>query len=51
MIRESMFWDCTNLPGLKSQEAKITIIDDVSGIIKPGRCKLFYASAMDNFAS
>ncbi|KAL7205491.1 hypothetical protein ACSBR2_018430 [Camellia fascicularis] len=32
------FQDCAKLPGLKSQEAKITIIDDVSGIIKPGRC-------------
>ncbi|KAF5960754.1 hypothetical protein HYC85_001963 [Camellia sinensis] len=31
------FQDCAKLPGLKSQEAKITIIDDVSGIIKPGR--------------
>ncbi|KAE9446163.1 hypothetical protein C3L33_21939, partial [Rhododendron williamsianum] len=28
------------LPGLKSQEAKITIIDDVNGIIKPGRMTL-----------
>ncbi|KAL7235449.1 hypothetical protein ACSBR1_018864 [Camellia fascicularis] len=35
------FQDCAKLPGLKSQEAKITIIDDVSGIIKPGRTTLF----------
>ncbi|KAH7835973.1 hypothetical protein Vadar_031613 [Vaccinium darrowii] len=28
--------DCTKLLGLKPQEAKITIIDDVNGIIKPG---------------
>ncbi|KAF5951430.1 hypothetical protein HYC85_009374 [Camellia sinensis] len=34
------FQDCAKLPGLKSQEAKITIIDDVSGIIKPGRTTL-----------
>ncbi|KAF5960759.1 hypothetical protein HYC85_001968 [Camellia sinensis] len=32
--------DCAKLPGLKSQEAKITIIDDVSGIIKPGRIRI-----------
>ncbi|KAI7979746.1 Pleiotropic drug resistance protein 3 [Camellia lanceoleosa] len=37
MVRESMFWDLVKLPGMKSQEARITIVDDVSGIIKPGR--------------
>ncbi|CAL5378384.1 unnamed protein product [Camellia sinensis] len=37
---KSILFDCAKLPGLKSQEAKITIIDDVSGIIKPGRTTL-----------
>ncbi|KAI8531791.1 hypothetical protein RHMOL_Rhmol11G0163000 [Rhododendron molle] len=32
--------DCTMLIGLKSQEAKINIIDDLNGIIKPGRMTL-----------
>ncbi|KAI8531792.1 hypothetical protein RHMOL_Rhmol11G0163100 [Rhododendron molle] len=32
--------DCTKLIGLKSQEAKINIIDDFNGIIKPGRMTL-----------
>ncbi|KAG5525545.1 hypothetical protein RHGRI_031998 [Rhododendron griersonianum] len=32
--------DCTMLIGLKSQEAKINIIDDFNGIIKPGRMTL-----------
>ncbi|KAH7833029.1 hypothetical protein Vadar_002487 [Vaccinium darrowii] len=31
---------CAKLPGLTSQEAKITIINDVNGIIKPGRMTL-----------
>ncbi|KAI8028259.1 Pleiotropic drug resistance protein 3 [Camellia lanceoleosa] len=35
-----ILFDCAKLPGLKSQEAKITIIDDVNGIIKPGRTTL-----------
>ncbi|KAF5960762.1 hypothetical protein HYC85_001971 [Camellia sinensis] len=29
--------DLVKLPGMKSQEARITIVDDISGIIKPGR--------------
>ncbi|KAF7127841.1 hypothetical protein RHSIM_Rhsim11G0101100 [Rhododendron simsii] len=37
---KSIVLDCCLLPGLKSQEAKITIIDDVNGIIKPGRMTL-----------
>ncbi|KAH7835114.1 hypothetical protein Vadar_023002 [Vaccinium darrowii] len=37
---KSIVSDCTKLPGLKSQEAKITVIDDVNGIIKPGRMTL-----------
>ncbi|XP_059652225.1 pleiotropic drug resistance protein 3-like [Cornus florida] len=37
---KSMLFDFAKLPGLKSQEAKITIINDVSGIIKPGRMTL-----------
>ncbi|KAF7126903.1 hypothetical protein RHSIM_Rhsim11G0102000 [Rhododendron simsii] len=32
--------DCTKLLGLKSQEAKINIIDDFNGIIKPRRMTL-----------
>ncbi|CAL5380298.1 unnamed protein product [Camellia sinensis] len=40
LSRAFFFNDCAKLPGLKSQEAKITIIDDVSGIIKPGRTTL-----------
>ncbi|XP_057493789.1 pleiotropic drug resistance protein 3-like [Actinidia eriantha] len=36
---KSILFDCPKLPGLKSQEAKITIID-VNGIIKPGRITL-----------
>ncbi|XP_059652208.1 pleiotropic drug resistance protein 3-like [Cornus florida] len=35
-----MFFDFVKLPGLKSQEAKISIINDVSGIIKTGRMTL-----------
>ncbi|KAE9446712.1 hypothetical protein C3L33_21399, partial [Rhododendron williamsianum] len=34
---KSTVLECAKLPGLKTPEAKITIIDDVSGIIKPGR--------------
>ncbi|KAF7127114.1 hypothetical protein RHSIM_Rhsim11G0100700 [Rhododendron simsii] len=37
---KSIVSDCAKLPGLKSQEAKVTIIDDISGIIKPGRVTL-----------
>ncbi|KAG5525527.1 hypothetical protein RHGRI_031987 [Rhododendron griersonianum] len=37
---KSIVFNCAKLPGLKSQEAKITIIDDVNGIIKPGRMTL-----------
>ncbi|KAH7833592.1 hypothetical protein Vadar_007950 [Vaccinium darrowii] len=37
---KSIAYDCAKLPGLKSQEANITIIDDVNGIIKPGRMTL-----------
>ncbi|KAH7834972.1 hypothetical protein Vadar_021552 [Vaccinium darrowii] len=37
---KSFVSDCTKLLGLKSQEAKINIIDDFSGIIKPGRITL-----------
>ncbi|KAI8531760.1 hypothetical protein RHMOL_Rhmol11G0160500 [Rhododendron molle] len=37
---KSFVFDCAKLPGLKSQDAKITIIDDVNGIIKPGRMTL-----------
>ncbi|KAE9446665.1 hypothetical protein C3L33_21407, partial [Rhododendron williamsianum] len=37
---KSIVFDCAKLPGLKSHEAKITIIDDVNGIIKPGRMTL-----------
>ncbi|KAI7979754.1 Pleiotropic drug resistance protein 3 [Camellia lanceoleosa] len=34
---KSILFDLVKLPGMKSQEARITIVDDVSGIIKPGR--------------
>ncbi|KAI8531763.1 hypothetical protein RHMOL_Rhmol11G0160900 [Rhododendron molle] len=37
---KSIVLDCFLLPGLKSREAKITIIDDVNGIIKPRRMTL-----------
>ncbi|KAM7481855.1 hypothetical protein LguiB_006438 [Lonicera macranthoides] len=37
---KSMIFDVAKLPGLKSKEAKISIINDVSGIIKPGRITL-----------
>ncbi|XAR52749.1 Xenobiotic-transporting ATPase [Bertholletia excelsa] len=37
---KSMVSNCTKLPGSSSQEAKITIISDVSGVIKPGRMTL-----------
>ncbi|KAK1374085.1 hypothetical protein POM88_030278 [Heracleum sosnowskyi] len=32
--------DCSKIAGMKPKEAKISIIDDVSGIIKPGRITL-----------
>ncbi|KAF7127970.1 hypothetical protein RHSIM_Rhsim11G0162500 [Rhododendron simsii] len=34
---KSTVLECAKLPGLKTPEAKITIIGDVNGIIKPGR--------------
>ncbi|XP_059648379.1 pleiotropic drug resistance protein 3-like [Cornus florida] len=37
---KSMISDFSKLPGLNSQKAKIRIIHDVSGIIKPGRMTL-----------
>ncbi|KAE9446509.1 hypothetical protein C3L33_21582, partial [Rhododendron williamsianum] len=37
---KSIVHDCAKLPGLKLQEAKITIINDLSGIVKPGRMTL-----------
>ncbi|XP_058188887.1 pleiotropic drug resistance protein 3-like isoform X3 [Rhododendron vialii] len=37
---KSIICDCAKLPGLKLQEAKITIINDLSGIVKPGRMTL-----------
>ncbi|XP_059437806.1 pleiotropic drug resistance protein 3-like [Corylus avellana] len=37
---KSMLSDCAKLPGSKSRQAKINIINDVSGIIKPGRVTL-----------
>ncbi|KAI8531756.1 hypothetical protein RHMOL_Rhmol11G0160400 [Rhododendron molle] len=37
---KSIVSDCAKLPGLKSPEAKISIIDDINGIIKPGRVTL-----------
>ncbi|XP_057469929.1 pleiotropic drug resistance protein 3-like isoform X1 [Actinidia eriantha] len=37
---KSYLFDCAKLPGLKSQEAKITIIHGVNCIIKPGRMTL-----------
>ncbi|XP_058191658.1 pleiotropic drug resistance protein 3-like isoform X3 [Rhododendron vialii] len=37
---KSIVFNCAKLPGLKSREAKITIIDEVNGIIKPGRMTL-----------
>ncbi|KAF7126875.1 hypothetical protein RHSIM_Rhsim11G0074600 [Rhododendron simsii] len=37
---KSIVRDCAKLPGLKLQEAKITIINDLSGIVKPGRMTL-----------
>ncbi|KAK2966796.1 hypothetical protein RJ640_008799 [Escallonia rubra] len=37
---QSMLYDMAKIPGLKSKEAKISIINDVSGIIKPGRMTL-----------
>ncbi|KAK2973178.1 hypothetical protein RJ640_009808 [Escallonia rubra] len=37
---QSLIFGMAKLPGLKSKEAKISIINDVSGIIKPGRMTL-----------
>ncbi|KAJ9557166.1 hypothetical protein OSB04_011780 [Centaurea solstitialis] len=37
---QSMLSDIVVLPGLKSKRAKLTIINDVSGVIKPGRMTL-----------
>ncbi|CAK9136216.1 unnamed protein product [Ilex paraguariensis] len=37
---KSMFFDCAKLPGLKPQETKISILNDASGIVKPGRMTL-----------
>ncbi|KAI7981818.1 Pleiotropic drug resistance protein 3 [Camellia lanceoleosa] len=37
---KSILFDLVKLPGMKSQEARITIVDDISGIIKPGRMTL-----------
>ncbi|KAJ9557262.1 hypothetical protein OSB04_011876 [Centaurea solstitialis] len=37
---QSMLFDVIMIPGLKSKRAKITIINDVSGVIKPGRMTL-----------
>ncbi|KAK3017007.1 hypothetical protein RJ639_006573 [Escallonia herrerae] len=37
---QSILYDMAKIPGLKSKEAKINIINDVSGIIKPGRMTL-----------
>ncbi|KAJ9557167.1 hypothetical protein OSB04_011781 [Centaurea solstitialis] len=37
---QSMLSDIVVLPSLKSKRAKITIINDVSGVIKPGRMTL-----------
>ncbi|KAF7127488.1 hypothetical protein RHSIM_Rhsim11G0074700 [Rhododendron simsii] len=37
---KSIVFDCAKLAGLKLQEAKITIINDLSGILKPGRMTL-----------
>ncbi|KAE9446717.1 hypothetical protein C3L33_21385, partial [Rhododendron williamsianum] len=37
---KSIVSDCAKLPGLKTPEAKISIIDDINGIIKPGRVTL-----------
>ncbi|KAK1374084.1 ABC transporter domain-containing protein [Heracleum sosnowskyi] len=37
---QSMISDIAKLPGLKPKAAKINIIDDISGIIKPGRITL-----------
>ncbi|KAG5525539.1 hypothetical protein RHGRI_031994 [Rhododendron griersonianum] len=37
---KSFLLDCTKVLGLKPQKAKINIIDDFSGIIKPGRMTL-----------
>ncbi|KAI3770699.1 hypothetical protein L6452_01840 [Arctium lappa] len=37
---QSMLSDIVMFPGLKSKRAKITIINDVSGVIKPGRMTL-----------
>ncbi|KAK3005005.1 hypothetical protein RJ639_016122 [Escallonia herrerae] len=37
---QSLIFGMAKLPGLKSKEANISIINDVSGIIKPGRMTL-----------
>ncbi|CAK9136211.1 unnamed protein product [Ilex paraguariensis] len=37
---KSMLFDCAKLLSLKSQETKISILNDASGIIKPGRMTL-----------
>ncbi|KAI3810521.1 hypothetical protein L1987_20137 [Smallanthus sonchifolius] len=36
----SMLYGIVTIPGLKSKRAKITILNDVSGVIKPGRMTL-----------
>ncbi|KAL8205881.1 hypothetical protein R6Q57_009432 [Mikania cordata] len=37
---QSMVYGLVMIPGLKSKRAKITILNDVSGVIKPGRMTL-----------
>ncbi|KAI3509212.1 hypothetical protein L1887_24319 [Cichorium endivia] len=37
---QNMLSDIVMIPGLKSKRAKITILDDVTGVIKPGRMTL-----------
>lgn len=37
---KSMLLDLARIPGLKPQESKISIVSDVSGVIKPGRLTL-----------
>ncbi|KAF5951961.1 hypothetical protein HYC85_009905 [Camellia sinensis] len=36
--KTAVIQDLAKLPGMKSREANITIVDDISGIIKPRRC-------------
>ncbi|KAG5525514.1 hypothetical protein RHGRI_031979 [Rhododendron griersonianum] len=45
---KSIVFDCAKLPGLKSHESKITIIDEVNGIIKPGRASSLHLPSFEH---